>query len=726
MDKNRIVTYSLLAHINNHGKGIKDFSDIFLPLVKRTLSKLNSNGIVSGLLTDVKSEMDKLYSLDIPFPLLKKNINKIADEYNTKIEKDFQVFRDGSFVIHKFLFSEYEEVINEQEIDIEAVNLAYEKYLQANEIDIHTQPSLFEFLDKHRISLSNFFANKGEADIDKDFLVQADFINEIKGVKDLFDILKRVYLGSIITSYLEVDFGQDNNNSLEFVLDTTFLISYLNLHSIEAKHTCDKILEICKRLGYNLIVLKDTIEESQGLLKRTSEHFNNNYLAQKIDSNSIYNACDRLSLNKTDIERISSNLENTLAENGIIIVPNTDKYRNLAKYSKEYEILKNRKSNPDGALHDAVAIMYVQQKRGKRIKSFYEGKCWFVTDMKNELYQKENRNGDNYLSESIRADELVNILWLTNPNVKTDDIIDIGLTRLVATTISESMPNPRVLKELDENIQKYAKDKIDPSDCVRVANMIANRTLTNLEQLNKIAKTNQEEFVLQLKDLSAKSKIDEARKDKFTKDLITNIHSDFEKRFTERDNELKLRYETELIDAKNQILSSKQEEIDEKEVEKNKQILKAKTGEITAYQKQIDALSITKVNCEKNAIDFSKQLLAVILLLLVAIYIGLGYFLTKADWNKIEPVTYFIGSPILLYILYFLTTLLFPKLHLTLDPRTISKSLIEWKTKRNFNKWNFDIDNYNSIQQIIGETTLEIEELKKKAAANISIANNGA
>jgi len=71
MDKNRIVTYSLLAHINNHGKGIKDFSDIFLPLVKRTLSKLNSNGIVSGLLTDVKSEMDKLYSLDIPFmPLL--------------------------------------------------------------------------------------------------------------------------------------------------------------------------------------------------------------------------------------------------------------------------------------------------------------------------------------------------------------------------------------------------------------------------------------------------------------------------------------------------------------------------------------------------------------------------------------------------------------------------------------------------------------------------------
>jgi hypothetical protein len=714
MDKNRIVTYSLLAHINNHGKGIKDFSDIFLPLVKRTLSKLNSNGITSGLLTDVKNEMDRLYSLDIPFPLLNKNIKKIADEYNTEAQKDFQVHKDGSFVIHKFLFSEYEEIISQQEVDIEAVNLAYEKYLQANEIDIKGQPSLFDFLDKHRIALSNFFATKTEAIVEEEkYLAQASFVNEIKGVKELFEILKRIYLGSIITSYLEVDYGQGNNNNLEFVLDTTFLVSYLNLHSLEAKHTCDKIIEICHRLEYKVTVLRDTIEEAQGLLRRTSEYFNNNYLAQKIDVNSIYNACDRLSLNKTDIERISANLEKTLNDRNIIIISNTDKYKNLAKFSKEYEVLKNRKSNPGGALHDAVAIIYVQQKRGKKIKSFYDGKCWFVTDMKNDLYQAENRSGEHFLSESIRADELVNILWLSNPNVKTNDIIDIGLTRLVANTISESLPNPRLLKELDDNIQKYAKDKIDPSDCVRVANMIANRTLTNLEQLNKVAKSNPEEFVLQLKELSSKSKTEEARKEKFTKDLITNIHTDFEKRFTERDTVLKSRYEAELDDAKKQILSGKEGELLEQQIQKNKQIIESKENEVLAYQKQIDTLSINKKNCDLSADDYSRNILLLILLVLVLIYIIFGYLLNKADWNKIEPLTYFIGSPILVYILYFIAAICFPKLHLSFDPRTIKASLKERGILKNYKKWNFDLEHYEIITDKIANITLDIENLKR-------------
>lgn len=42
MDTNRVIVYSLLAHINNSlsNKSIKDLSDIFVPLVKRVISKL--------------------------------------------------------------------------------------------------------------------------------------------------------------------------------------------------------------------------------------------------------------------------------------------------------------------------------------------------------------------------------------------------------------------------------------------------------------------------------------------------------------------------------------------------------------------------------------------------------------------------------------------------------------------------------------------------------------
>lgn len=40
-------------------------------------------------------------------------------------------------------------------------------------------------------------------------------------------------------------------------------------------------------------------------------------------------------------------------------------------------------------------------------------------------------------------------------------------------TISSALPNPRDLKELDENIQKYAEDKIEYRDLMLVANTIA-------------------------------------------------------------------------------------------------------------------------------------------------------------------------------------------------------------------------------------------------------------
>lgn len=77
MDMNRIVTYSLLAHINDHDKGIKDLNDIFLPLVKRVLFQLNKRGTTKGLLTELKSEVDKSYSFDIPFPILRKIITRV-------------------------------------------------------------------------------------------------------------------------------------------------------------------------------------------------------------------------------------------------------------------------------------------------------------------------------------------------------------------------------------------------------------------------------------------------------------------------------------------------------------------------------------------------------------------------------------------------------------------------------------------------------------------------
>lgn len=711
MDKNRIVTYSLLAHINNNSTGIKDFNDIFIPLVKRTLYKMCSNGITKGILLDVKTEMDKLYSLDMPFPLLKKNLHKIADEFNSAENKDFQVFKnDGSFILNKYLFLEYEEIINQQEADIEAATLTYEKYLEGNGYKISEQPSIFEFLDKHRLSLSNFFANKTDVSLGNLYLVQANFINEMRGVKGLFEILKRIYFGSIITSYLEVDFGTDNNNKLELILDTTFIISLLELHSIEATHTCRKILEICKRLGYKVYVLDDTIQEAQGLLNRTAENFSKNFLSQRVDVNGIYNACERLALNKTDLERYSGNLETKLSHYGIFVIANTEKYKRIAKFSNVYETLKKRKSNPDGALHDAIAITYVKEKRGKKVKSFYEAKCWFVTDMKSEFYENSDRK-EIFLSESIRADELVNILWLSNPNVKIGDINEIGLTRLVANTINDSLPNPRVLKEFDDNIQKYAFGKIEASDCVRVANMIANKTLTNLEQLNKTANSNKEDFILQLKDLSARAKQDEAKKVKVKNEIIETIYKEFEERFSKRNNELKDKYELELIEAKYHISSAKENEINAKEISKNNEIMTERKKRLQLLYNQLSILNNSKAACEISASKYARNCIIILSIFLVLAYLFFGYFLYKSDWNLIQWKLYYIG--ILMSLGLFLLGAFFDK-KIKFNPIKIRKNIKNRKTKKNINRLNIDVKEIAEIEN-------EIESLNLLISTNVTL-----
>jgi len=121
MDHNKVTTYSLLAHINNSDAGMKDFSDVFLPLVKSAIAKLSNRGITKGAsLMEIKKEVDIIYQLDIPFPLIKKLVNKIASEENRK-EAQFILYADGAFEIKDFTFADYNGILDKQETEMKHI-----------------------------------------------------------------------------------------------------------------------------------------------------------------------------------------------------------------------------------------------------------------------------------------------------------------------------------------------------------------------------------------------------------------------------------------------------------------------------------------------------------------------------------------------------------------------------------------------------------------------------
>jgi hypothetical protein len=547
LNAKRIATYSLLAHINNSTVGIKDLSEIFVPLVKRVVSRMSADGVSKGgSILEIKTLVDATYQFDIPFPLLTKIVKKISDEENTPDALNFAFHKDGSFIIKSFTFADYEEVMIDNDSEIELLNDGYQKYLRLNALEPSQQPTIFEFLDSNRLALSEYFAHKKALQPQTDFIVQANFVNSVKDIPKLFGVLRKVYLGSIITSYLEVDYGELKTN-LEFILDTNFVISLLDLNSVGSTHTCRQIIEICKRLKYRVAILDVTVDETKALIHRTAETYETTFLAKKIDPESIYNACDRRNLQPTDLERLASKLEEILfSEFGVQLIANTEKFQNIARYSTEYIKYLEIRGSKLSALHDATAITYIKEKRGKKAKKFEDATVWFVTNTSHALSHLRTTD---YLSEIIRAEDLVNLLWLTNPNVKALETVEIGLTRMVSCAIENSLPSARVIKELDDNIQKYARERIAPEDIVRVAKKIANNTLVSLESLNKKAVESPEQFIKELQQISDRQKVDEQQREREIKEFLIQLRQESEDKLRKASDKLQNFHESELSRA---------------------------------------------------------------------------------------------------------------------------------------------------------------------------------
>ena len=227
-----------------------------------------------------------------------------------------------------------------------------------------------------------------------------------------------------------------------------------------------------------------------------------------------------------DLDRIADHLEETIVGYGFRIIPHTEQWHGKVRYSREYSKLRGLRNSDKAAFHDALAIIYVREKRGnKQIKDFEKVNCWFVNnainhDCDNEVNELESIISARYIQpEIIKVDELLNILWLSNPNIGVagKDVVDMGVTALVSSALNSALPKTRIIRELDENIQKYRKDySITDTDVMRLSTRIANRQIKDVQALNILADNDANAFAALVKEESEKqSKIDQERVRKF-------------------------------------------------------------------------------------------------------------------------------------------------------------------------------------------------------------------
>lgn len=535
--ENKAVAYSLLSHIRNSGTLITGPIDYFLPLVKRALNSLNSSGKRGGnSIIEISDEVYKMFSLEIPIPVLSNILKKVEIEENTNGNEYFKLYNDNSYQLKDYHFYEYEQLYQDKSREINELDALFTQFCDIN--GYKKEHSLVEYIDKNKMSLFKYLNLNLEKNSIKNGAVEAKFIAFFKKIPNVFELIKNIYLGSLISTYLEFEITEYQEDT-ELLLDTNFVISLLDLNTPESTRTCEKVIDLGNKRGFKISIMDDTIKEIQQLLYKKAENINNSTLIKYVNPEDILNACERRGLNRTDLERLADNVKDILMKRNFNILYVQENLRNRAKHSPEYEALKGVRFNRISALHDATAILYVRDKREKKIKKFEEAKCWFVNNSINNEESNDSFYNDDFIRETIRADELLSILWLSNPEIKKDlneyEFAEIGLNSMVSISLNSSIPKASVIKELEDNIFKYCEEQITEKDILNLATRITNNQIKNVQEINEIASEGKkDEFVKRIKEESEKQ--EEVEKERISK--LSDIISTFDRKIKTFDSEL--------------------------------------------------------------------------------------------------------------------------------------------------------------------------------------------
>lgn len=512
----RAITYSVLAHISSSAKLAKGQLDVFVPIVKKCLHYISDGktDIKGANISEIADRIVTDWQIEIPIPVLRTILAQISKEFECNEDsKPFVLNNDDSFWIKRFIFADFDAEIKESEHNVKELQNAYLKFCKIQNIQSEDGKGVIRFIEQHKDTLAHYLRNSDCPD-KTDYSLPAKFIEYFKPIKPLYEEIRDLYLGATISCAIGYQFNSLKND-VTLLLDTNFIISLLDLNTPESTRTCSKLLEVCKKSGYSFLILLETKEEIQSLLEFKSRSLDKIALQKSINKEDVFCACERRGLNSADLMRISDNIEDALIKFDIRILPNSTTLKNKAKFSNEYQTLKTYRNNDKAALHDAMAILYVREKRGGiAVKSFEKVNCWFVNNSITHDFEHSaieniiNGNSPENQPEIIKADDLLNILWLSAPSIRSevssDEMVDIGLTTLVAHTLNKSLPKARIIRELDENIQKYKSEDITDRDVYLLSVRIANNQVKNIEELNTLAVNDTVEFNCRVKEEARK------------------------------------------------------------------------------------------------------------------------------------------------------------------------------------------------------------------------------
>ena len=463
MNDNVLTSYSFLAALSENETDI--YKTVYLPLFKRAISSYAAkksskvSNSIQGTDIDIQSIILEEYGIEVPILIVRKLIKAVGTSLSKKERNifKFDIFEDGkAFQFTNYNYFSTEEIYDRERRNAQALQQAFEDYLKSENLSEKNIPSFSQFIDKNKCNLSSFFSGKNCLihDVEGSFMAHVNFLQHIEGgYHYLYQTAERIYLGSVIASFLEtgVDLESKMDNNIIYYLDTQIVLEALDLQKAEDTLPTQELLKLIRATGGKIRLLDITINEIHKIIELAI----NNY--SKSHPTTVNEACVRIGKNKTWLISINGKLESFIkAELQVDIDGILETKMSLYSKSEDVNLLKQTRIHKSTAIHDVAAYLHVRDRREGNIRLFQKAKYWFVTANKKLADFNISRKTNGFVNETIMPEELTSLLFLKNPQKLAKKVSQIGLNELIAQTLSEEYASKELINEIDIAIKESA------------------------------------------------------------------------------------------------------------------------------------------------------------------------------------------------------------------------------------------------------------------------------
>ena len=464
MNDNVLTSYSFLAALSENETDI--YKTVYLPLFKRAISSYaakkssKESNSIQGTDIDIQSIILEEYGIEVPILIVRKLIKAVGTSLSKKERNifKFDTFEDGkAFQFTNYNYFSTEEIYDRERRNAQALQQAFEDYLKSENLSEKNIPSFSQFIDKNKCNLSSFFSGKNCLihDVEGSFMAHVNFLQHIEGgYHYLYQTAERIYLGSVIASFLEtgVDLESKIDDNIIYYLDTQIVLEALDLQKAEDTLPTQELLKLIRATGGKIRLLDITINEIHKIIELAINNYSKSH-----PTTTVNEACVRIGKNKTWLISINGKLESFIkAELQVDIDGILETKMNLYSRSEDVNLLKQPRIHKSTAIHDVAAYLHVRDRREGNIRLFQKAKYWFVTANKKLADFNISRKTNGFVNETIMPEELTSLLFLKNPQKLAKKVSQIGLNELIAQTLSEEYASKELINEIDIAIKESA------------------------------------------------------------------------------------------------------------------------------------------------------------------------------------------------------------------------------------------------------------------------------